>query len=405
MSVCTGFRAPLSDQRESPSAPTPGLDAVQFKIRNITMPQKIEKNNKLASDNLPVIRTPEGDEIQITAGRKLQQIRVFARDPDISDAQFRALVCIVDRLNEGKEGTDESLWGCAYPSPEMLAKDIAKDERAARRIVKELRDGQRETRSKNGVRSLVPCKAVLNVENRKTSDGRDDFNLIRLRSWDAFAVRDRKRNVGGAPSIGGRSPVENEQQAGGSHLSDDRGHLSDLDRSPDKHERVTAPNSSQASTPKTRPTDTTQARAASGDRGPAACLEVSLNARTGAAMPEGIHSEGGVRDKPVQDDQAGINNKEAERHRKMGEDIWKRFEKRKIEHHNGFIELFVQLMQAGEIKSHAEIKHGLVCHLQDTERRYQKNPIEFLQQKVWRNYRFNPNNPYAGVNGKRVAAI
>lgn len=171
------------------------------------MPQKTEKNNKPANDNTRVIKTPEGVEIQITAGRKLQQIRAFARDPDISDAQFRALVCIVDRLNEGKEGTDESLWGSAYPTPETLAKDIAKDERAARRIVKELRDGRRETRSKSGVRSLVPCKAVLGVENRKTPDGHDDFNLIRLRSWEAFAVGAQQAG-GGHLSSGGRSPVE-----------------------------------------------------------------------------------------------------------------------------------------------------------------------------------------------------
>lgn len=220
------------------------------------MPQITEKNNKTASDNTPVIKTPEGDEILITAGSKLQQIRVFARDPDISDAQFRALACIVDRLNEGKEGTDESLWGCAYPSPETLAKDIAKDERAARRIVKELRDGQRETRSKNGVRSLVPCKAVLNVEKRKTTDGHDDFNLIRLRSWESFAV--------GRLSTRRRSPVENEQQAGGSHLSDDGGHLSRMNRSPVEDEQVTAPNSSQLLTPETQPKNPPQSGSASG---------------------------------------------------------------------------------------------------------------------------------------------
>lgn len=170
------------------------------------MPQKTEKNNKPANDNTRVIKTPEGVEIQITAGRKLQQIRAFARDPEISDAQFRALVCVVDRLNEGKEGTDEALWGSAYPTPETLAKDIAKDERAVRRIVKELRDGQRETRSKRGVRSLVACKPVLSVENRKTPDGHDDFNLIRLRSWEAFAVGAQQAG-GGDLSSGGRSPV------------------------------------------------------------------------------------------------------------------------------------------------------------------------------------------------------
>ena len=220
------------------------------------MPEKTERNSKPANDNTPVIKTPEGVEIQITAGRKLQQIRAFARDPDISDAQFRALVCIIDRLNEGKEGTDQSLWGSAYPTPETLAADMAKDERAARRIVKELRDGQRETRSKNGVRSLVPCKAVLIVENRKTPDGHDDFNLTRLRSWDSFAV--------GHLSTGRRPPVNNEQRAGGSHLSDDGGHLSTMNGSPVKDQQVTAPDSSQLLTPETQPKNPPQSGSAPG---------------------------------------------------------------------------------------------------------------------------------------------
>lgn len=63
------------------------------------------RNNKNSNDNTApakVIRSPDGTEIQITAGRKLQVIRSFASDPEITDAQFRTLVCIVDRLNEGK---------------------------------------------------------------------------------------------------------------------------------------------------------------------------------------------------------------------------------------------------------------------------------------------------------------
>ncbi|RZN07588.1 hypothetical protein CWO91_26685 [Bradyrhizobium genosp. SA-3] len=222
------------------------------------MPQKTEKNNKPANDNTRVIKTPEGVEIKITAGRKLQQIRAFARDPDISDAQFRALVCIVDRLNEGKEGTDESLWGSAYPTPETLAKDIAKDERAARRILKELKDGERETRSKNGERKLVPCKAALTIENRKTADGHDDFNLYRPRSWGAFAVGNR----------------EAVQQSEGGHLSDESGHLSDGGRSPVENKQVTAPNSSHLPHPETPPKNTTQAPPASGERGPAVASDV-----------------------------------------------------------------------------------------------------------------------------------
>jgi hypothetical protein len=48
---------------------------------------------------------------------------------------------------------------------------------------------------------------------------------------------------------------------------------------------------------------------------------------------------------------------------------------------------------------------ALRCYLQDTERKFQKSPLKFLEHKVWKNYRFNPNAPYAGVRGKRNVAI
>src|SRR3954447_8520830 len=126
----------------------------------------MSRNNAKIKSEAPILTSPEGVKIQVTAGRKLQEIRSYAEDPEITDAQFRALVCLVDRLNEGHFG-DESRWGSAYPNYETLAKDIAKDARAAKRIIKEPKTGQREIRSKSGERKLVPCKAVLNVKSTK----------------------------------------------------------------------------------------------------------------------------------------------------------------------------------------------------------------------------------------------
>jgi hypothetical protein len=152
------------------------------------MSQNTAKNKNDNDNDRPakVITSPDGTEILITAGRKLQQIRSFASDPEITDAQFRALVCIVDRLNEG-HGSDQSRWGSAYPNFETLAKDIAKDERAAKRIVKELDKGQRQARS-GGKTKLVQCKSVLNVQRSKDKDKRDGVNLYRLKGMGSVLI-------------------------------------------------------------------------------------------------------------------------------------------------------------------------------------------------------------------------
>lgn len=206
----------------------------------------------------PVLTSPEGVKIQITAGRKLQMIRSYAEDPEITDAQFRALVCITDRLNEGRSG-DESRWGSAYPNYETLAKDIGKDERAAKRIIKELKTGQREIRSKSGERKLVPCKAVLNVKSTKKGKS-DEVNEYRLKNWGAFAV---------APAEGAfTAPPQSEEgvvtgQEGGGDLSE--GVWSPVHESP-----VTAPDSSHGPRSETHPKDPF----ASGERKPAVDLNV-----------------------------------------------------------------------------------------------------------------------------------
>ncbi|UPK12191.1 hypothetical protein IVA93_02915 [Bradyrhizobium sp. 155] len=209
------------------------------------------RNNKNSNDNTApakVIRSPDGTEIQITAGRKLQVIRSFASDPEITDAQFRTLVCIVDRLNEGKEDTDEGLWGSAYPKFETLAKDIAKDERAAKRIVKELETGQRQTRS-NGVTKLVPCKSVLSIKRSKDEDDRDEVNEYRLKEWGAFAV--------------GKGAVTCKEECG---------HLQGRVRSPATRGAVTAPDSSHPPSSEKHLTNPPQLAPACGEHGPAGGL-------------------------------------------------------------------------------------------------------------------------------------
>ncbi|MCJ9700148.1 helix-turn-helix domain-containing protein [Bradyrhizobium sp. SHOUNA76] len=231
----------------------------------------MSRNNAKIKSEAPILTSPEGVKIQITAGRKLQMIRSFAHDPEITDAQFRALVCITDRLNEGRSG-DESRWGSAYPNYETLAKDIAKDERAAKRIIKELKTGQREIRSKSGERKLVPCKAVLNVRSTKKGKS-DEVNEYRLKNWGAFAV---------APAEGAfTAPPQSKEgavtgQEGG-------GDLSEGVRSPIDEGVFTAPNSSHGPRSETHPKDPSQSAPASGERGPAVGSVDDDRPRTGPA--------------------------------------------------------------------------------------------------------------------------
>ncbi|MBR1325731.1 hypothetical protein [Bradyrhizobium ottawaense] len=216
----------------------------------------MSRNNAKIKSEAPILTSPEGVKIQITAGRKLQEIRSYAKDPEVTDAQFRALVCVIDRLNEGRSG-DESRWGSAYPNYETLAKDIAKDARAAKRIIKELRTGRREIRSKSGERKLVPCKAVLNVKSTKKGKS-DEVNEYRLKSWGAFAL------VSGGDAFTAPPQSEEGEVTGQQGCGD----LSGGVRSPLDERPVTAPNSSHGPGSETHPKDPPQSTPASGERGP-----------------------------------------------------------------------------------------------------------------------------------------
>lgn len=220
----------------------------------------MSRNNAKIKSEAPVLTSPEGEKIQITAGRKLQEIRSYAEDPEVTDAQFRALVCVIDRLNEGRSG-DESRWGSAYPNYETLAKDIAKDERAAKRIIKELKTGRREIRSKSGERKLVPCKAVLNVKSTKKGKS-DEVNEYRLKNWGAFAVAPAEGAVTG-PQQSEKGPVTGQEGCGDPSKGV---------RSPARKGAVTAPDSSHLPSPEKHLTNPPQHAPASGERVSAAAV-------------------------------------------------------------------------------------------------------------------------------------
>ncbi|MCA1397463.1 helix-turn-helix domain-containing protein [Bradyrhizobium sp. BRP56] len=311
----------------------------------------MSRNNAKIKSEAPILTSPEGVKIQITAGRKLQVIRSYAEDPEITDAQFRALVCITDRLNEGRSG-DESRWGSAYPNYETLAKDIAKDERAAKRIIKELKTGRREIRSKSGERKLVPCKAVLNVKSTKKGKS-DEVNEYRLKNWGAFAV---------APAEGAfTAPPQSEEgaftgQEGCGDLSEGvRSHV---------HERpVTAPDSSQGPRSETHPKDPPQSAPASGERGPGVGSVDDDRPRTGPA------------DESLPDDWP----------KDWRDQFWKVWPERK----------YVKKTEA-ELMLLAKAGLGFESILIAARRyasgkpRYCRNPVEWLDDEPWRDNKRQP---------------
>ncbi|MFK4644515.1 hypothetical protein ABIF96_003089 [Bradyrhizobium ottawaense] len=343
----------------------------------------MSRNNAKIKSEAPILTSPEGVKIQITAGRKLQVIRSYAEDPEITDAQFRALVCLVDRLNEGRSG-DERRWGSAYPNYETLAKDIAKDARAAKRIIKELKTGQREIRSKSGERKLVPCKAVLNVKSTKKGKS-DEVNEYRLKKWGAFAVTSGE-------DVFTASPQSEEGEATG---QEGCGDPSGGGRSPLDERPVTAPNSSHGPRSETHPKDPPQSAPTSGERGP----DVGSDEWIEITLTEDRRSRETQEDKVVQDNQK--DDGRLEQYQKAAEKIWLMFHKAPVEQHDGFIELFVELAQAGEIKNSEEVRYGLMCHLRDTEPKWQKYPVNFLKKRVWKTYRATASG--AGETQKRMA--
>ncbi|UPJ73546.1 hypothetical protein [Bradyrhizobium sp. 187] len=134
---------------------------------------------------------------------------------------------------------------------------------------------------------------------------------------------------------------------------------------------------------------------ASGERGP----DVGLDVDDRTTPPEDRRSRETQEDKVVQDNQK--DDRRLEQYREAGEKIWLMFHKAPVKQHDRFIELFVELAQAEEIKSSEEVRYGLMCHLRDTEPKWQKSPVNFLTERVWKTYRATASG--AGETQKRMA--
>ncbi|MBC9877730.1 helix-turn-helix domain-containing protein [Bradyrhizobium sp. INPA01-394B] len=341
------------------------------------------KSEKSKRDDAPILTTLQGEKYQITAGRKLQEMRSYCRDPEITDAQFRGLFVVIDRLNDGRVG-EESRWGSAYPSYETLATDIGKDERAAKRIIKELTTGQRETRSKDKERSLVPCKAVLNVKSAK-SGKTDEVNEYRLKTLGAFAVMDESKGAVTEQKDAGPEGAVTEQHSGGGAVTGKEGcgNLLEGVRSPVGRGAVTAPDSSRLLTSATQHIDPSHAPPASGELGPAGSDDVD----------DGDGDESRQDDPPEHDDHRSEESEDdgrLEQYRQAAEKIWLMFQRAPTREHDEFVKLFVEECKAGVITESKQVKHGLTCYMRDTPPDRHVYPVRFMRERRWQTYRQPP---------------
>jgi hypothetical protein len=345
------------------------------------MSQNTTKNKNINNDRpAKVITSPDGTEIQITAGRKLQAIRSFARDPDITDAQFRALVCIVDRLNEG-QGSDESRWGSAYPKFETLAQDIAKDERAAKRIVKELETGQRQTRS-GMVTTLVPCKSVLTVQRSKDEDERNNVNLYRLKEWGAFAI---------------------DQSGEGAVTCKERcGHLQEGVRSPVREGAVTAPDSTHLLTSETHLTDPPQLAPASGERGPADGLDDRHLEQEDHRSRETSQARASNDNQPV-DDHSRSKEQPVPSYSPTFEGFWNAYPRKLEKDKPAAYSQWLEIKQAGGVTSD-QIMCGLSVYKRakrEGDPNHVMFPVRWLKERRWTEFAAMP----SGSNRRQTMAI
>lgn len=340
------------------------------------------ENSKKSKSEAPILTTPEGVKIQVTAGRKLQQIRALMRDPEISDAQFRVLSCLIDRLNDGKKD-HESRWGSAYPRYEKLADDVAKDVRATKRIIKELETGQRETRT-GGVTKLVSCKAALNVERNKDESGQDKSNQYRLKEWGAFVVKADGEGAVPSPLPSGEGAVTGE---GGC------GDLSEGVRSPVREGAVPSPDSTHLLISKFNSQDSS----ASGGRPAASQVQRKEANDNDRSSPDDDLNQG--------EPDACNDNADTKRYREAATRVWSAYPVRPEKDRRKFINLFVEKCVAGIIKGSNEVLDGMKLYLaRIDDPKYVMNPIRFIQEDTWKNYS-RIGSGMSGVRGRMKMAI
>jgi hypothetical protein len=175
------------------------------------------ENSKKIKSKTSIITSPDGVRIKITEGRKLQQIREYARDPLITDAQFRLLAVMTDRTNEGY-GSDETKWGYSYANYETLGDDTAKTPSAVKRMVQELETGKREVGT-GKKKEIKECKVALSVK-RDSRPGRSKVNHYWQPDLNRIAaVEETEKGPAARPFPEKKGPVSDEK---GSGFSDER---------------------------------------------------------------------------------------------------------------------------------------------------------------------------------------
>jgi hypothetical protein len=326
------------------------------------------KKNKRSNDNTrpsPIITSPSGVKIQITAGNKLQHIRALARDPEITDAQFRALVVMVDTTNEGYG--DQDNWGFSYQKYETLAVEIGKGESAAKRIVKELETGERKVGS-GKLKKIVQGKVMLDAHRSGPKGGRSNVNKYWLRSWPTFAaVEDSAKGPAARPFTSGKGPV-----------SDGKGPVSDSEtvRFSDEKGPAARPDSP---TPPYRHIYEDSPASANGGSGP---VESFVEQDQSDAQPTPINDNQPEQDRPDAPSEGRI--------RKKFDEFWNAYPRKLEKDKDEAFREFRKIALSGEVKS-AQIMEGLSIYRKSvSEPRYVVSPVKWLRERRWEEFAAMP---------------
>ncbi|WP_038378648.1 helix-turn-helix domain-containing protein [Bradyrhizobium elkanii] len=145
------------------------------------MTYKSRENNRSDYNTDPVVISPDGVHIQITAGNKWKFNRAVQRDVTglYSRLQKDIMTILIDSTNEGF-GSDRSRWGYAYPGFERLAAECGCTRRAVIENIAKLEQKKVLTVKRSA------GKRASGKRDQGGGGGRNKSNMYFLRGWNEF---------------------------------------------------------------------------------------------------------------------------------------------------------------------------------------------------------------------------
>ncbi|GEC14655.1 hypothetical protein [Nitrobacter winogradskyi] len=314
------------------------------------MPKKSTKSNS----ETPVITSPDGVQIQITAGRKWKFCRHYMRS-DRTPLQKNIMIVLIDMTNEGT-GENAARFGLAYPSIETLAKET----------------GSSKSGVKKGLDGLKALGDLKLMGEKKSQGGRDKVNEYWLPGWNEFGlISDIDGNRSHSDTFSERETGHSETETGHSrtktgHSETETGHSEDINRS------HSGPDSSSESPQRSTSSESPHRNTSSH----------SKSASGGGPVDDDVS------DRPTSETIANDNDaKKVAEYQRAAVRVWNVFQKAPIKEYEEFVSLFVELVQAKEITSSQDVISSLRAYQDCTDLKYQMNPVRFLKERKWKEYR------------------